>query len=157
MALCGICETNESKYKCSKCLVPYCSLVCYKSSDHKHDETTSQSNDKNHQQSISPVIKPNLTTENDDQSKGLNETYRAILADEKFQYYLNHPIVQRELVKINQIIQSDRSHDFHKSNEYLLNLRKFGKNENVLIEEFCCMFTALLQDKESTSETGIQL
>ncbi|KAF9393044.1 hypothetical protein CPB97_004069 [Podila verticillata] len=33
--ICGVCDTNESKYKCPNCTLPYCSLVCYK----KHKET----------------------------------------------------------------------------------------------------------------------
>ncbi|XP_058197675.1 uncharacterized protein LOC131313403 isoform X2 [Rhododendron vialii] len=31
---CGVCDEAESKYKCPNCLVPYCSLVCFK----KHKE-----------------------------------------------------------------------------------------------------------------------
>ncbi|KAG2206156.1 hypothetical protein INT47_003805 [Mucor saturninus] len=30
MALCKICEKEQSKYKCPKCRAPYCSLVCFK-------------------------------------------------------------------------------------------------------------------------------
>ncbi|CAH8847968.1 unnamed protein product [Trichobilharzia szidati] len=30
MALCIICTTETSKYKCPVCISPYCSLVCYK-------------------------------------------------------------------------------------------------------------------------------
>lgn len=28
------CTDNQSKYVCPKCEAPYCSLTCYKSSDH---------------------------------------------------------------------------------------------------------------------------
>ncbi|KAG5514697.1 hypothetical protein RHGRI_035924 [Rhododendron griersonianum] len=31
---CGVCDEAESKYKCPNCLIPYCSLVCFK----KHKE-----------------------------------------------------------------------------------------------------------------------
>ncbi|KAM7496186.1 hypothetical protein LguiA_020600 [Lonicera macranthoides] len=31
---CKVCEEAESKYKCPNCLIPYCSLVCFK----KHKE-----------------------------------------------------------------------------------------------------------------------
>ncbi|KVH94207.1 zinc finger HIT domain-containing protein 3 [Cynara cardunculus var. scolymus] len=31
---CKVCEEAESKYKCPACLIPYCSLVCFK----KHKE-----------------------------------------------------------------------------------------------------------------------
>ncbi|KAF8889638.1 hypothetical protein BD779DRAFT_1520201 [Infundibulicybe gibba] len=34
-AQCQICTTNESKYSCSGCLAPYCSVPCYK----EHKET----------------------------------------------------------------------------------------------------------------------
>ncbi|KAF9912530.1 hypothetical protein BX616_010319 [Lobosporangium transversale] len=33
--VCGVCNTEPSKYKCPVCTLPYCSLVCYK----KHKET----------------------------------------------------------------------------------------------------------------------
>ncbi|XP_062560378.1 zinc finger HIT domain-containing protein 3 [Armigeres subalbatus] len=33
--MCAVCETNEKKYKCKTCEVPYCSLPCYK----KHQES----------------------------------------------------------------------------------------------------------------------
>ncbi|CAO2824524.1 unnamed protein product [Amaranthus hypochondriacus] len=32
---CKVCNEAKSKYKCPACLIPYCSLVCYK----KHKET----------------------------------------------------------------------------------------------------------------------
>ncbi|KAI3506896.1 hypothetical protein L1887_21521 [Cichorium endivia] len=32
---CKVCEKAESKYKCPACLIPYCSLICFK----KHKET----------------------------------------------------------------------------------------------------------------------
>lgn len=28
--MCGICEKNQSKYKCSRCYLPYCSVACNK-------------------------------------------------------------------------------------------------------------------------------
>ncbi|XP_057540026.1 uncharacterized protein LOC130818020 isoform X2 [Amaranthus tricolor] len=33
---CKVCNEAKSKYKCPTCLMPYCSLVCYK----KHKETS---------------------------------------------------------------------------------------------------------------------
>ncbi|KAF9428473.1 hypothetical protein BGZ94_002264 [Podila epigama] len=33
--LCRVCDTNEFKYKCPICTIPYCSLSCYK----KHKDT----------------------------------------------------------------------------------------------------------------------
>nr|XP_027093782.1 uncharacterized zinc-finger protein C4F10.19c isoform X2 [Coffea arabica] len=32
--ICQVCDDAQSKYKCPRCLVPYCSLVCFK----KHKE-----------------------------------------------------------------------------------------------------------------------
>ncbi|RPA97351.1 hypothetical protein L873DRAFT_1836413 [Choiromyces venosus 120613-1] len=37
MAVCGICEEAESKYKCPTCKVPYCSLACYKPHKAEHE------------------------------------------------------------------------------------------------------------------------
>ncbi|CAI9768702.1 unnamed protein product [Fraxinus pennsylvanica] len=31
---CGVCDEAQSKYKCPTCLIPYCSLICFK----KHKE-----------------------------------------------------------------------------------------------------------------------
>ncbi|KAJ3229784.1 hypothetical protein HDU78_008824 [Chytriomyces hyalinus] len=31
---CGICHTSPPKYSCPRCLLPYCSLPCYRHSDH---------------------------------------------------------------------------------------------------------------------------
>ena len=28
--LCGVCKVNEKKYKCPACLLPYCSIECFK-------------------------------------------------------------------------------------------------------------------------------
>lgn len=44
---CKVCEEAESKYKCPACLIPYCSLVCFK----KHKEIS--------------CVKPVPTPEND--------------------------------------------------------------------------------------------
>ena len=38
--ICGICKEQESKYKCPKCSVTYCSIKCYKSPEHSHDNIT---------------------------------------------------------------------------------------------------------------------
>ncbi|KAJ0512469.1 putative Zinc finger HIT domain-containing protein [Helianthus annuus] len=44
---CKVCEKAESRYKCPMCLIPYCSLVCFK----KHKEI--------------PCVKPVPASEND--------------------------------------------------------------------------------------------
>lgn len=36
--MCQICNVNDDKYKCPKCLIPYCSLSCFKSENHVHLE-----------------------------------------------------------------------------------------------------------------------
>ncbi|VDP24282.1 unnamed protein product [Schistosoma margrebowiei] len=36
MVLCAICSIETSKYKCPRCIAPYCSLACYQK--HKQDE-----------------------------------------------------------------------------------------------------------------------
>ncbi|CAH8495325.1 unnamed protein product [Schistosoma turkestanicum] len=39
MVLCAICSSETSKYKCSKCIAPYCSLPCYQ----KHKQSGCES------------------------------------------------------------------------------------------------------------------
>ncbi|KAF3766227.1 hypothetical protein M406DRAFT_346225 [Cryphonectria parasitica EP155] len=34
--LCGICEEQEGKYKCPRCSLPYCSVVCFRSHKENH-------------------------------------------------------------------------------------------------------------------------
>ncbi|KAF8475843.1 hypothetical protein BDZ91DRAFT_195801 [Kalaharituber pfeilii] len=41
MSLCKLCNTAEARYKCPTCLIPYCSLACYKPHKASHAETTS--------------------------------------------------------------------------------------------------------------------
>nr|XP_019529790.2 zinc finger HIT domain-containing protein 3 [Aedes albopictus] len=55
--ICGVCDTNEKKYKCKTCEIPYCSLQCYK----KHQETpcepiSDQSTSDHHKPSKEPLF-----------------------------------------------------------------------------------------------------
>ncbi|XP_057479812.1 uncharacterized protein LOC130767073 [Actinidia eriantha] len=61
---CQVCDEAQSKYKCPACLIPYCSLICYK----KHKEVPcvkpeSSSEPKLTSGPASNVERPNLVDE----------------------------------------------------------------------------------------------
>mmetsp|Transcript_26591 Transcript_26591/g.33221 ORF Transcript_26591/g.33221 Transcript_26591/m.33221 type:complete len:235 (+) Transcript_26591:74-778(+) len=37
--VCGVCDENQSKYRCPKCLVNYCSLHCFKQHKEKNEQS----------------------------------------------------------------------------------------------------------------------
>ncbi|KAL3828116.1 hypothetical protein ACJIZ3_016918 [Penstemon smallii] len=61
---CEVCEESQSKYKCPSCLIPYCSLACFK----KHKETPCTKPEPITEEKIeTPCTKPEpLTVENVD-------------------------------------------------------------------------------------------
>ena len=93
--LCGICQVEQSKYKCPKCSIAYCSLTCYKSEIHTHDylptvtDTTSQPPQQQQQTTT--------TTPGDDR-------FLKLLQDDQIKYLLNQPSLQFHLLSIIKIL-----------------------------------------------------
>ncbi|KAI5791731.1 hypothetical protein DFH27DRAFT_602949 [Peziza echinospora] len=44
--LCALCKTTQSRYKCPSCLIPYCSLICYKPHKLTHEGSTTATTSK---------------------------------------------------------------------------------------------------------------
>ncbi|RUS20956.1 hypothetical protein BC937DRAFT_93977 [Endogone sp. FLAS-F59071] len=83
---CGVCLDNPSKYKCPNCILPYCSLPCYK----KHKATVTSKNDTTAS-----------TPSEDDSETALNPDQLRKLASSKIQEYLHYPQIRDLITQIN--------------------------------------------------------
>ncbi|RLP64721.1 hypothetical protein L150_03475 [Candida albicans Ca529L] len=141
--LCGICQVEQSKYKCPKCSIAYCSLTCYKSESHTHDnlptvtDTTSQPPPQQQQQSQQQQQQTTTTTPGDDR-------FSKLLQDDQIKYLLNQPSLQFHLLSIIKILidptftpkNSNIEQKLDIANLKLNDLRIGGIEQNELVEEF---------------------
>ncbi|KAL1572192.1 hypothetical protein MEW_03444 [Candida albicans P60002] len=139
--LCGICQVEQSKYKCPKCSIAYCSLTCYKSEIHTHDylptvtDTTSQPPQQQQQQQQTTTT--TTTTPGDDR-------FSKLLQDDQIKYLLNQPSLQFHLLSIIKILidptftpkNSNIEQKLDIANLKLNDLRIGGIEQNELVEEF---------------------
>lgn len=140
LGVCTICSTEQAKYKCSKCDVQYCSIKCFKSPDHQHEENTSQQ-----QQPKSILTSPLEPTK--------DSKYSEIFDDEKVKYMLSFKSLQIHLESIYSILKNDSipfDRRIDQANEKLTSLRSTGSQENELVEEFCQYITHLLNTHSSS-------
>ncbi|CAL5353548.1 hypothetical protein CsSME_00041590 [Camellia sinensis var. sinensis] len=49
---CQVCDEAQSKYKCPTCLIPYCSVVCFK----KHKEVPCVKPESSSEAKLSPIL-----------------------------------------------------------------------------------------------------
>ncbi|KAI5955158.1 HIT1 [Candida jiufengensis] len=131
--LCQICNDQESKYKCPKCKIVYCSIKCYKSELHKHEEVEEQNIRE----------KPPLENLEEKPQESLEETkFDKILKDQQIQYLLKQPSLQFHLLSILTIIKDGFINNLNYDqklevmNIKLNDLRTGGVEENELVEEF---------------------
>ncbi|KAH3676008.1 hypothetical protein WICMUC_002304 [Wickerhamomyces mucosus] len=134
---CEICSLQPSKYKCPQCKIAYCSLTCFKSPEHSHSEIPITQTEQDSTAKINLEKKTNINL------------YDSILLDKDMQYLLRDPEIQEELRKIYEALQADNDRDLDKTNDYLLDLRRFGSNKNDKIEDFCQLFIHLQSSKDS--------
>ncbi|KAI5965712.1 HIT1 [Candida pseudojiufengensis] len=130
--ICEICKLQESKYKCPKCKLPYCSIACYKSELHQHEEIKiDQKQEEQTQESKEEISRPS------EESK-----FDKILSDPQIQYYLKQQSLQFHLLSILTILKDGFINNLNTDqkievmNLKLNDLRKGGIEENELIEEF---------------------
>ena len=133
--LCGICQVEQSKYKCPKCSIAYCSLTCYKSEIHTHDnlptvtDTTSQPPQQQQQTTTTPPG---------------DDRFLKLLQDDQIKYLLNQPSLQFHLLSIIKILidptftpkNSNIEQKLDIANLKLNDLRIGGIEQNELVEEF---------------------
>lgn len=134
--LCGICHVNTAKYKCPKCSVKYCSLICYKDEErHRDPQETSETNSG---------------TEGEEEKRAQSSKEETSLdLTPELKDLLRYNTVKFHLAKVYRILNtnigdtSDAS--FNMSTEmkkqlaidYLNTLRYGGIHYNEAIEEFC--------------------
>lgn len=150
--LCGICNTNISKYRCPKCSVPYCSLSCFKGEKHiqldnelgKHQPTTTSALEE------SEVSKGNDIVEQQS-IDGNVAKFEDVLRDEQIQSMLKIKSLQFHLSTIMKILndpqltnESTTEGRREIANKKLCNLRIGGIEENELIEDFVSRVLTLL-------------
>lgn len=144
---CLVCDENESKYKCPKCSIPYCSLVCY----------------KKHKEECVPIEQQHVdyeklgNKEDDDNNNNNNEQtdeakYQKLINDKQIQYYLTFDALKAHLITLISII-NDPAMSEEQTTEgrravallKLNDLRKGGKQENEIIELFVNRVLELLE------------
>lgn len=129
MVICGICNVNESKYKCPKCSVNYCSIVCFKGPAHTHVNI-----EENKTKRVDPIVilKDELVGKFD-----------KLLNDSQIQSMLKYKSLQFHLSVILKIIndpsitgESVLENRKEIANLKLTNLRSGGSEQNELVEDF---------------------
>ncbi|KAG8370863.1 hypothetical protein BUALT_Bualt13G0027600 [Buddleja alternifolia] len=93
---CEICEEAQSKYKCPACLIPYCSLACYK----KHKEIPCTKPESSSEEKVSPASAP---------SDG-----SAIAPSDEKPCYIDEPIEMLQNSQLQSIASSNEIRDLIK-------------------------------------------
>ncbi|KAK6464159.1 protein required for growth at high temperature [Scheffersomyces coipomensis] len=147
--LCGICNVNPSKYKCPKCMIPYCSLLCFKDETHvvNHKESLSIDSTASHDNNgIIPQI--GIDDKTTDSQVPSNIKFDQIINDPIIRSMLQEKSLQFHLLtlikvmkspqelKLNNEIVNNRDNRLSIMNSKLNDLRIGGLEENLMIEEF---------------------
>lgn len=147
--ICGICKEQESKYKCPKCSVAYCSIKCYKSPEHSHDnitESTTTGTTTTTIKTITEIAVPEIQPD---------DRYGKLLQDEQIVYFLKQPSLQIHLLTIIKILNDPTFTQKNLTIEQKLDianlkindLRIGGVEENELVEEFIQRVLYLIKDE----------
>ncbi|CCF58095.1 hypothetical protein KAFR_0D04470 [Kazachstania africana CBS 2517] len=145
---CGVCQKNDSKYKCPKCALNYCSLVCYKNENvHRHDQQEEANIIKNNEPKEVP--KSEMREEKTLKSPELDKIYAGT---PELKELLKYNTVKFHLHKVYKIlISNDGNLTTEMKNQlaidYLNTLRFGGLHYNEAIEEFCEIFLQKLEKK----------
>ncbi|KAI5949238.1 HIT1 [Candida theae] len=129
--ICEICNKSESKYKCPTCKRAYCSLACYKSEAHKHEESK-----------VAEPASKELPTPAADTSFESMTKFDKFLQDEEIKYLLRQPALQFHLLSVLTILEDgfisnlNQEQKLEVMNLKLNDLRKGGVEQNELVEEF---------------------
>ncbi|GEQ71466.1 hypothetical protein JCM33374_g5150 [Metschnikowia sp. JCM 33374] len=150
LGICTICSINPAKYKCPKCAVPYCSLPCFKSEKHTHDEAKDphQLSTPLNESKILPT--PEIATISETATAtALKETetppslFERIANDSVIRSLLSYKSLQVHLSILLKLLSDSsltREPIFENRKEIvnmrLCDLRIGGAEENELVEEF---------------------
>lgn len=158
---CSICSEKQANYKCPRCLIVYCSLPCYKSPNHVHEETPVKT--ENQIQTAPQDIK-DKNADSKDPSDSLNppsakeQLFAKIALDPQIKSLLSCKSLQVHLAVLVKLLEDSlltnepmAENRREIANMRLCELRKGGKEENSLIEEFVERILHLQDELQSAS------
>lgn len=134
-----------------------CSLICFKSPEHKHEEINTESKQETN---FLPQITSETTTKTETTGISLeskenqevqpqkkeikDELILKLLQNEKFRSMLNEPVVQYYILILHDILNTvsvtneyNREGRLEIANKKLSNLREGGVEHNEFFDEFC--------------------
>ncbi|RLV89529.1 Protein HIT1 [Spathaspora sp. JA1] len=146
--ICGICQEQESKYKCPKCKIPYCSLTCYKSESHTHKE------EQEEQEEPKVEVPSTHTNTGNDDIKEDTDKFSVVVNDPQIKSMLREPALQIHLLTIVKLLNDDSLIQGNVNYDQRLeivrlklqDLRVGGIEENELVEEFIQRVLQLLNE-----------
>lgn len=153
---CAICHNNESKYRCPKCGIKYCSLACYKD-ESRHKDPVDTVDSKEQEQKEKEKEK-----ETDNADSSASNEYPQVYSDTpEIQQLLKYNTVKFHLSKVYRILCSDvaDTNELNMNSEmkrqlavdYLNTLRYGGIHYNEAIEEFCQLSLSKLNNSEESN------
>lgn len=146
LGLCGICRERQANYKCPKCLVVYCSIVCFK----QHQQLAAASPPVNDLEPQGISAEPSAIMESTEIVEDPQSTkFQTMLADPQIQALLREPSLQFHLhtltsiLRDTSVVNDNRENRLAIANMKLCDLRMGGIEENILIEEFIARLLSL--------------
>jgi len=94
---CGVCLDNPSKYKCPTCILPYCSLSCYK----RHKETPCEKPAPPPAPAPKNDTSASTSPEDDSETALKSDQLRKLAASSKIQEYLRYPQIRDLIAQID--------------------------------------------------------
>lgn len=147
---CSICNQKKANYKCPKCLIGYCSLVCYKDPSHSHEpkELAAKGEPTAVESEIQETAKQETEhTESPKDDKAISspkeKLFERIAQDPQIKSMLSCKSLQVHLAVIVKLLEdslltnepmSENRREI--ANMRLCELRMGGASQNVLVEEF---------------------
>lgn len=134
---------HQSRYSCS--------LICFKSPEHKHEEINTESKQETNSlpqitsETTGISLEPKENQEVQPQKKEIkDELILKLLQNEKFKSMLNEPVVQYYILILHDILNTvsvtneyNREGRLEIANKKLSNLREGGVEHNEFFDEFC--------------------
>lgn len=148
--LCEVCNNQQSKYKCPKCGISYCSLVCYKSDTHQERDLQLQLDLQAAPQLEAPQLEAAQLQQLQAAQKPTDKEakYEQILQNPQMQQLLQIDALQVHLSAMIKLLESLPAAERRQLLAVRLNdLRQDGAEENILVEEFVQTFLEA-RDKE---------
>lgn len=126
-----MCLKEQAKYRCPKCPVKYCSLVCFKSPSHSHDVVEETTAPQGYEKSGEPVKDDEPTI---NQKIANDPVIQSLL---KYKSLQVHIAVIIKLLTDSSITNEPLAENRREiANMRLCDLRMGGAEENELVEEF---------------------